>query len=336
MAHLEVYLAAEPRSTVYLDDAPADGVGFADYIMGRSPEVWLTLAKDQNVSRLHAKLSPIGARWAIEDLGARNGTWVNGDRIVGMHVLRDGDEIRMGATCVVFRDQRLVHESTTVKPGLRPDITPKEREALVALCRPFFAANLVKKAASRKEMAGEMYVGQAAVQMHLTNLYRKFLIPDDATDRARPARDRGDRGRHRRARRLRRRRARERHRLTASEQARVLPDSCGRRRGAGAAAEGPAMSSFAPIAPTIHVPPTEIAPRHLRDPPGAGGARPAAVRLHQLDGDPRRGAGDRRHRHAREPQAVARGRVLARRARRTCAGSSSPTTTSTTAATSTR
>jgi hypothetical protein len=41
----------------------------------------------------------------------------------------------------------------------------------------------VKKAASRKDMAGDMYVGQAAVQMHLTNLYRKFLIPDDATDR---------------------------------------------------------------------------------------------------------------------------------------------------------
>jgi FHA domain len=183
MAHLEVYPAAEPRSTVSLEDVPADGVGFADYIVGRSPEVWLTLDKDQNVSRLHAKLSPIGSRWAIEDLGARNGTWVNGDRTVGMHVLRDGDEIRIGATCVVFRDPLLAGESTTVKPGPRPDITPKEREALVALCRPIFSANLVKKAGSRREMAGEMYVGQAAVQMHLTNLYRKFLIPEDANDK---------------------------------------------------------------------------------------------------------------------------------------------------------
>ena len=42
--------------------------------------------------------------------------------------------------------------------------------------------------------------------------------------------------------------------------------------------------------------------RYLRDPPGAGGTRRAAVRLPQLDGHPRRGAGDRRHGHAGEPK----------------------------------
>jgi hypothetical protein len=84
---------------------------------------------------------------------------------------------------VVFRDPLLVDESTTVKPGLRPDFTPREHEALVALCRPFFSANLVKKAASVKEMESELFVGKAAVQMHLSNLYRKFLIPDEATDK---------------------------------------------------------------------------------------------------------------------------------------------------------
>ena len=73
--------------------------------------------------------------------------------------------------------------------------------------------------------------------------------------------------------------------------------------------------TFTPIAPTIHVPPTRDRGRHLRDPPGAAGARRAVVRLPQLDGDPRRGADDRRHRHARQPGAVAQRRVLARRAR---------------------
>ena len=72
--------------------------------------------------------------------------------------------------------------------------------------------------------------------------------------------------------------------------------------------------TFAPIAPTTYVPPTQDRGGHVRDPSGAARARAAAVRLPQLDGDPRQGAGDRRHRHAGEPRAVARGRVLARRA----------------------
>ena len=88
--------------------------------------------------------------------------------------------------------------------------------------------------------------------------------------------------------------------------------------------------TFTPIAPTTYVPPTQDRDGHLRDPPGAARARAAAVRLPQLDGDPRQGAGDRRHRHAREPQAVAARTCSRSSSPRTCAGSSSRTTTSTT------
>ena len=63
--------------------------------------------------------------------------------------------------------------------------------------------------------------------------------------------------------------------------------------------------TFAPIAPTINVPPTKVAEDTFVHPSSARGARAAVVRVHQLDGDPRQGAGHRRHRHAREPQAVA-------------------------------
>jgi pSer/pThr/pTyr-binding forkhead associated (FHA) protein len=184
MALLEVFSTSGQGSRkVDLDVLPTGETGFADYIMGRSPEVWLSLPDDANVSRLHAKLSPIAGRWALEDLGARNGTWVNGERLVGMHVLHHGDEIRMGATSVVFRDPTLDKDSTTVPKGPRPHLTDRERDVLVELCRPIFSANLVKKAASRKQIATTLFISDAAVQAHLTSLYRKLLIFDETPDK---------------------------------------------------------------------------------------------------------------------------------------------------------
>jgi len=54
--------------------------------------------------------------------------------------------------------------------------------------------------------------------------------------------------------------------------------------------------------------------RHPRHPAGAGGARRAAVRLSQLDGDRRRGTDHHRHRHGRQSEPVARRCVLPGRA----------------------
>ena len=72
------------------------------------------------------------------------------------------------------------------------------------------------------------------------------------------------------------------------------------------------------------------------DPAGAAGVRAAAVRLHQLARDPRRGAGDRRHRHTGEPRRSGSKRCSRSWHRRTSGGSTCRTTTSTTPATSTR
>ncbi|MCB9584637.1 MAG: GGDEF domain-containing protein [Polyangiaceae bacterium] len=56
---------------------------------------------DDGISRFHAKLfSAHGANW-IEDLGSRNGTYVNGER-VKLRALVDGDTIQLGAR-IAFR-----------------------------------------------------------------------------------------------------------------------------------------------------------------------------------------------------------------------------------------
>jgi len=48
------------------------------------------------VSRRHARLTKKTGGYIIEDLGSTNGTFVNGQRILGPHVLRPGEVIMLG------------------------------------------------------------------------------------------------------------------------------------------------------------------------------------------------------------------------------------------------
>jgi DNA-binding winged helix-turn-helix (wHTH) protein len=54
-------------------------------------------------SRRHARLIVSGQDISIEDLGSKNGTFVNGARIEGRASLRDGDEIVFGRTRAILR-----------------------------------------------------------------------------------------------------------------------------------------------------------------------------------------------------------------------------------------
>lgn len=73
----------------------------AEATMGRSPSCEISL-QDDKVSRRHARivLEERGAR--IEDLGSRNGTLVNGQRIAGGVSLAPGDQVQVGDTTALF------------------------------------------------------------------------------------------------------------------------------------------------------------------------------------------------------------------------------------------
>ena len=57
---------------------------------------------DQNVSRQHAELHPVGDTYQLVDLGSTNGCKVNGQRIE-RQVLVDGDEVTLGPIKLRFR-----------------------------------------------------------------------------------------------------------------------------------------------------------------------------------------------------------------------------------------
>ncbi|MGW0364847.1 FHA domain-containing protein [Streptomyces sp. NPDC002990] len=63
--------------------------------IGRDPGNGLRLSHE-TVSRAHAELRMRDGVWVLKDLGSTNGTTVNGRRVTGSAVVRDGDQISFG------------------------------------------------------------------------------------------------------------------------------------------------------------------------------------------------------------------------------------------------
>lgn len=71
-------------------------------VLGRDFESVVPIASSK-VSRKHARIVISGTSATIEDLGSRNGTWLNGVRIGDETLLSDGDVIALGSVSVTFR-----------------------------------------------------------------------------------------------------------------------------------------------------------------------------------------------------------------------------------------
>jgi FHA domain-containing protein len=72
-----------------------------DTVIGRSATCQVTI-EDPLVSREHARIRIAAERATIEDLGSRNGVQVGGTSLKGVHVLRDGERLRIGTQEMVF------------------------------------------------------------------------------------------------------------------------------------------------------------------------------------------------------------------------------------------
>ena len=74
-------------------------------ILGRDPQARVVIDAP-DVSRHHAQIVVRGDDASIEDLGSKNGTFVEGSRVEEPTPLRDGDEITLGRSRLVFRSVR--------------------------------------------------------------------------------------------------------------------------------------------------------------------------------------------------------------------------------------
>jgi predicted component of type VI protein secretion system len=147
--------------------------------IGNSGENDVVLAEDSTVSGLHAVLEHFAAGWCVTDLGSSNGTWLNGERLWAPHRVRHGDEIRVGRTRLIFRDWGASGRPATDVEEAAPSITARERDVLVALCRPLLARDMFTQPETTRAIAENLVVSDAAVKQHLANLYGKFGVSSD-------------------------------------------------------------------------------------------------------------------------------------------------------------
>jgi predicted component of type VI protein secretion system len=92
--------------------------------VGRDP-CEITLEDDQ-VSRRHARIEVRGGSVTLDDLGSRNGTYLNDVQVREPSRLRDGDVIRMGATVWRFEAPAAPPPPSAPDPGHLPRFQPSE------------------------------------------------------------------------------------------------------------------------------------------------------------------------------------------------------------------
>lgn len=76
---------------------------------------------DNGSSRQHAEIKPDGDGWVLIDLKSSNGTYLNGQRVLAPMSLRDGDQIKIGGTLLVFSSKHPIDAAPRSDHVIDPD-----------------------------------------------------------------------------------------------------------------------------------------------------------------------------------------------------------------------
>jgi hypothetical protein len=141
-----------------------------DIVIGRSPtrnsvrasngsRCW-TLAvgiPDARISGRHARIQRVREERFIEDLGSRNGTWVNGRRIVSRESLSDGDVIQVGQALLRYR------AALAVPVGTVPDLDSARDGTSIPLGTmiPSFADRIAMLARVSRSLSPILLLGES-------------------------------------------------------------------------------------------------------------------------------------------------------------------------------
>ena len=102
--------------------------------IGRGHAMDIVMDGDASISKLHALLETVSGEWLMIDAGlSRNGTFVNGERMIGQRRLRDGDRVRIGRTELTFR---LPSRPVSPRVEVFIPLPRSHRRVLAELARP--------------------------------------------------------------------------------------------------------------------------------------------------------------------------------------------------------
>jgi DNA-binding winged helix-turn-helix (wHTH) protein len=79
------------------------GLREGENLIGRTPDCTVRIDSPQ-VSRHHARILVGDGQASVEDLGSKNGTFVDGARLDGPRRLEDGENILVGPALLIFRE----------------------------------------------------------------------------------------------------------------------------------------------------------------------------------------------------------------------------------------
>lgn len=68
--------------------------------LGRDPACTISIDDDTYISQLHLRMYDYEGQPMLEDLGSTNGTFHNGNKILGAKLLHPGDRIQVGTTVI--------------------------------------------------------------------------------------------------------------------------------------------------------------------------------------------------------------------------------------------
>ena len=99
-----------------------------ELVLGRDPGGTGVKIADPRCSRRHAAVMHDNGSYSVKDMGSKNGTWVNGERISESSLSR-GDHVRIGHAEFAFtgQDESFRCASCMQTPGKAADTTSSSR-----------------------------------------------------------------------------------------------------------------------------------------------------------------------------------------------------------------
>ena len=87
------------------------------------------VVREKGVSRIHAEIVETDTEYRLRDLSSTNGTFVDGEKIVGDYVLKDGDTLRLGTSKVSFTFHSPGSETEAITLTTAMDAVPPTQSA---------------------------------------------------------------------------------------------------------------------------------------------------------------------------------------------------------------
>jgi pSer/pThr/pTyr-binding forkhead associated (FHA) protein len=162
-----------------VNSAPVIKLFDGTIVIGRDPTCGIVLT-DPSVSRFHAQLAVQGTSITVSDLGSRNGTYVDAER-VDSSALAIGQKLCVGVVHFAVEllsrapgDDEAIVETASVDDVVPPDSSALENLPLSVAERRVF--ELMLPGLTEKEIAGRLGISRHTVHSHIRKIYEIFGV----------------------------------------------------------------------------------------------------------------------------------------------------------------